>query len=180
MMAPDAYSKSSIPQAMAAINMRLNPGQHQAQDNLNTEHNVTINDQALIRVSRDKSQHDDSYSPTPEGIHQDNTEISSVTLIGRYNITRGGESRLWSLETPTGNYDEDDFRSGSMEDKLILNYALQQPWETLYFNDRKLKHEARAFYGGDKATRDVIVNFIRKPLKDGTDVKLRLEGFVPV
>ena len=67
-----------------------------------------------------------------------------------------------------------------MQDKLILNYALQHPWETLYFNDRKLKHEARVFYGGDKATRDVIVNFIRKPLKDGTDVKLRLEGFVPV
>ena len=180
MMAPDAYSKSSLPQAMAAINMILLPAQHQAQDNINTEHNVNINDQILIRVSRDKTEQDDSLSPTPEGVHQDNTEISSVTLIGRYNVTQGGESRLWSLETPTGNYDEDDFRSGSLDDKLILNYALQYPWETIFFNDRKLKHEARAFFGGEKTTRDVIVNFMRKPLKDGTDVKLRLEGFVPV
>ena len=120
-MAPDAYSKSSLPQAMAAINMVLLPSHHQAQDNLATEHNVTINDQILIRVSRDKSQHDDSYSPTPEGIHQDNTEISSVTLIGRYNVTQGGESRLWSLETPTGNCDEDDFRSGSLVARLCQN-----------------------------------------------------------
>ena len=109
-MAPDAYSKSSLPLAMVAINMVFLPSRHQAQENLVTEHNVTINDQVLIRVSRDKSQHDDSYSPTPEGIHQDNTEISSLILISRYNVTQGGESRLWSLKTPTGNYSEADFR----------------------------------------------------------------------
>ena len=95
----------------------------------------------------------------------------------RYNVTEGGETRLWSLETPTGNYDEDDFRSGKMDENLILNHVLKDPWETVYFNDRKVKHEARAFSGGDLSTRDVIVNFMRKPLKDGTDKKLRLENF---
>ena len=80
----------------------------------------------------------------------------------RYNVTEGGETRLWSLETPTGNYDEDDFRSGKMDENLILNHVLKDPWETVYFNDRKVKHEARAFSGGEKSTRDVIVNFMRQ------------------
>ena len=84
---------------------------------------------------------DEFRSPTPEGIHQDNTEISSVTLIGRYNVTSGGESRLWNLDTPTGNYNEDDFKVGKMNGNLILNHALKDPWETLFFNDRQLKHE---------------------------------------
>ena len=95
-------------------------------------------------------------------------------------MSQGGETRLWTLDTPTGNYDEDDFRSGKMDDNLILNHVLKDPWETVYFNDRKLKHEARAFSGGKKSTRDVIVNFMRKPLKDGSDKKLRLENFVSI
>jgi len=80
---------------------------------------------------------DQFHSPTPEGIHQDNTEISGVTMIGRYNVTRGGETRLWSLDTSTGNYDEKDFKSGRMNGNLLLNHALKDPWETVYFNDRK-------------------------------------------
>ena len=179
-MAPDCYAQSTVPRAMAAINMRLLPEFHHPQDNLNIRHNVTINDQALIRIQRDVAKHDVSFSPTPEGIHQDNTEVSTVTLVGRYNITEGGESRLWRLEALTGNYDEEDFKAGKMEDNLLFNQALEDPWETLVFNDRKIKHEARAFSGGKTTTRDVIVNFMRKPLADGKDVKLRFEEFVPV
>ena len=164
---------------MAAINMHLSPEKHHNQENLNISHPVTINDQLLARVNRDESTGDE-YSPTPEGVHQDNTEISSVTLVGRQNVTHGGESRLWSLDTPTGNYDEDKFRSGIMGTQLKMDYALQGPWETIYFNDRKLKHEARPFYGPGGTTRDVIINFTRKPLLDGTDVKLELEEFVPI
>jgi len=175
----DSYSRSSLPMAMATMNMMLLPKVHHPQENINTGHNVTIDDQVLIRITRDSSQ-DDSYSPTPEGIHQDNTELSSITLIGRYNVTQGGETRIWTLEAPTGNYDEDDFKSGSMDHNLLLNKALTDPWETVIFNDRKVKHEARAFSGGQQSARDVIVNFMRKPLSDGTDVKLRLEGFVPI
>ena len=73
--------------AMATMNMMLLPKVHHPQENINTDHNVTIDDQVLIRITRDSSQ-DDSYSPTPEGIHQDNTELSSITLIGRYNVTQ--------------------------------------------------------------------------------------------
>ena len=32
-----------------------------------------------------------------------------------------------------------------------------------------VKHEARAFDGSRPCSRDVIVNFIRKPLADGSD-----------
>lgn len=176
-MPPDVYSRSSIPNAMAAINMKLLPKKYHEQENINLEHPVTINDQLLIRVQK-KSDQSDVYSPTPEGIHQDNTEISSVTLINRFDVTHGGETRLWSNDTPAGNYTEDEFHQ--MGDKLILDYPLQHQWESVFFNDRVLKHEARAFHGGNIATRDVLVNFIRKPLKDGTDVKFSMERFVSI
>ena len=83
MMAPDIYAESTIPFSMTTINKMILPEVHHYQENLNMVHSVTINDQTLIRITRNKSKHDDSYSPTPEGIHQDNTEISSVTLINR-------------------------------------------------------------------------------------------------
>ena len=121
--------------ALARINLFLSPEVHHPQENLNTDHEITIDDQILIRTSR-KSEEEDTYSPTPEGIHQDNTEISSVILVGRYNITHGGQSRLWTLDAPTGNYDEDWFRSGAMNKYLILDHALEESWEAIYFNDR--------------------------------------------
>ena len=74
---------------MARINMILNPEVHQPQDNININNEITIDDQILIRTSRYPSQ-GSHVSPTPEGRHQDNTEISSVTMIGRYNVTGGG------------------------------------------------------------------------------------------
>ena len=49
-----------------------------------------------------------------------------------------------------------------MDENLILNHVLKEPWETVYFNDRRLKHEARAFSGGERSTRDVIVNLMRE------------------
>ena len=35
-----------------------------------------------------------------------------------------------------GNYDEDWFKSGAMNKYLLLDYALEDPWEAIYFNDR--------------------------------------------
>jgi len=177
-LTPDVYSRSSIPAAMAAISMKLLPKKYHAVGNIDAEHPVTINDQVLMRVQHKSNKSDAECSPTPEGIHQDNTEISSVTLINRFHVTHGGESRLWTLDAPTGNYKDEDFHT--MKDTLVLDYPLQHQWESVFFNDRILKHEARAFYGGEKATRDVLVNFIRKPLKDGTDVKLSMESFVSI
>ena len=161
-MPPDLFVSNTVSLAMARLNMFLAPEVHQPQENINIDNEITIDDQILIRTSRFPSQ-GSHVSPTPEGRHQDNTEISSVTMIGRYNVTGGGETRLWDITAPTGNYNEEEFRRGEMDDKLILNHSLTQPWETVYFSDRKLKHEARAVTGEGTGpwVRDVIVNFIR-------------------
>ena len=71
--------------------------------------------------------------------------------------------------------------------------TLKDPWETVLFNDRALKHEVEAFDGDRPCSRCVIVGsawkstseeaprtlisaqvqLTRKPLKDGTDTMLR-------
>eukprot|EP00969_Alexandrium_andersonii_P221136 9766410-Alexandrium_andersonii.AAC.1 len=35
--------------------------------------------------------------------------------------------------------------------------TLPRPWETVYFNDREVKHEARGFDGQRPCKRDVLV-----------------------
>ena len=100
-MPPHRYKRSSVSRALARINFFLSPERHHPQENLNTDHEIVIDDQLLIRTTR-KSEEEDIYSPTPEGIHQDSTEISSVVMVGRYNVTHGGQSRLWTLDAPTG------------------------------------------------------------------------------
>jgi len=179
---PKEYAaESSVPQAMAALNSCFNPEKHQPQGNLSHEHKDTINDQVLVRIHRMPGT-DDDFSPTPEGIHQDNTELTSVTMIGLHGVKTGGESRLWSLDTPTGNYAEDYFQAikDTLVDNLLLDHTLRDPWETLLFNDRMVKHEARAFDGKRPCHRDVIVSFVRKPLKDGTDLKIVNNTIVPI
>ncbi len=177
-MAPDTYSKSSIPTAMAKIIDFLNPKIHHYQSNLSSTSSCTINDQILIRVSKRDECDDNVSEPTPEGIHQDGTEVSSVTLIHRENVLKekGSESRIWNLKQPIGHYATD----GGDDDQgfwsnCLFNKALDSPWETIIFNDRKVKHEAREFHKAIKnlpAYRDVIVNFVRKPLLDGSDKML--------
>ena len=162
--------------AMALLNAQLLPEIHHPQGNIDHEHKTTVNDQLLIRTTR-MLQADESYSPTPEGIHQDNTEISSVTLIGRKGVESGGESRVWRLEATTGNYSEDDYNKDYMKTNLIRSYSLQNPWETVYFNDRVVKHEARAFDGERPCNRDFILNFLRKILKGGEDKKM-VNGYI--
>lgn len=68
---------------------------------------------------------------------------------------------------------------------LQRQVILASHWSILYILccdwSRKIKHEARAAYGagrpGDRV-RDVIVNFIRKPVKDGSDVFLEREQII--
>ena len=129
-MPPHLFVRSSVSLALARVNMILTPETHQPQDNINIDNEIIINDQLLIRTSRYPAD-EEEYSPTPEGRHQDNTEISSVTMIGRYNVTGGGETRLWDITAPTGNYDEQEFSRGEMDNKLILDHSLTQPWETV-------------------------------------------------
>ena len=57
--------KLSLPDAMAFFNLLMNPKIHHLQCNLNTENEITINDQLLIRIKKDKNKMDEKYSPTP-------------------------------------------------------------------------------------------------------------------
>ena len=122
-----------------------------------------------------------------EGVHQDGTEISSVTLVNLHNVRTdiGSESRIWTLDQPIGNYNSTEFgkldgtpAEGFSWDKCIFNKMLTTPWETVLFNDRMVKHEVRAFLQKDETRpshRDVIISFLRKPHVDGSDKKL-VEG----
>ena len=183
-MPPRPYAESTVPRAIAKLNLYLEPSSHVPQSNLKMDSEETINDQVLIRVNKYASHHPSSMSagpppePTPEGIHQDGTEISSVTMVNCHN-TRGCDSRIWDLSQPTGNYDSSAFEAlnakasdGFSWDKCIFNRPLQSQWETVIFNDRKVKHEARKFFAensDEHCHRDVIVNFVRKPVLDGSD-----------
>ena len=95
-------------------------------------------------------------------------------------------SRIWKLDQPAGNYDSKVFGQldeisdlpaleGFSWDNCLFNEALDSPWETIIFNDRKVKHEVRGFYPKDEnkpSYRDVIVNFVRKPLSNGADEQM--------
>ena len=187
---PQSFAASSIPRAIARFNAFMEPSAHHFQSNLNTDDDITINDIILIRVNKFGSQHPRILTdpgvvqaePTPEGIHQDGTEISSVTMIQCHN-TSGCDSRLWKLNQPTGNYHSSQYGELDGEstddsfswDNCLLNKSLSDPWETIVFNDRIVKHEARKFLPliddeeHNICHRDVIVNFVRKPLLDGSD-----------
>lgn len=171
---PAIYKDSSVPTALANLNALLMKDlRHGPQPNLKESSSSIINDQLLIKITKSS---DNEESPTPEGVHQDGTELSSITLINRKGVQSGGESRLWSLKAPTGNYDgvgvnghpistPSDFRW----DNSLANITLTDPLETLFFFDRKIKHEARAFDGKRPCHRSVLVQFIRKPVVDGSD-----------
>ena len=79
---------------MVKLHDYFQPASHQHQSNLNQNSKTTLDDQVLIRISKD----DENAEPTPEGIHQDGTEISSITLVGRKNVLKGRTSNfLYSL-----------------------------------------------------------------------------------
>ena len=66
-------------------------------------------------------------------------------------------------------------RDGFSWGNCLFDKALESPWETIYFNDRMVKHEVRPFHReagrSGPCHREVIVNFVRKPLSDGSDFR---------
>ena len=198
---PSSYANSTVATAMAALNSQLLPNVHHPQPNINIDSHTVIDDQALIRINQHVAEEAEA---TPEGVHQDGTELSSVTMVQRQNVGGGGESRIWSLKQPLGQYASEEFgviasgpsqvqvqagglgagvTLGSFDwNNCLLNRPLLSTWETVIFNDRMVKHEARPFVRGSghgtACRRDVIVNFIRKPLKDGSDKQRRPDGSI--
>ena len=58
----------------------FSPAVHEPQSNLMADHPLTLHDQVLIRITREQDM-DDRYSPTPEGVHQDGTQVSGTHLF---------------------------------------------------------------------------------------------------
>ena len=98
-------------------------------------------------------------------------------MVGRHEVKSGGESRIWKLQAPSGYYGDDEFESLKSNGLLLFDKALKDPWESIFFDNRRVKHEARYFRCNGTCHRDVIVNFGRKPLSDGVDT-VEVNGMV--
>ena len=99
---PESYALSSIPGVLSRVNSIIidfnKP--HEPQPKINHLSSSLILDQLLIKINKTTSGEE---SPTPEVVHQDGTEVSSVTLIQRKGVQSGGESLFWSKEAPKAN-----------------------------------------------------------------------------
>ena len=71
------FGHTGIPELLGRIITEITPHVHEAQPNLMVDHPLTVLDQLLIRITRTNNM-DEGYSPTPEGIHQDNTQVSGT------------------------------------------------------------------------------------------------------
>ena len=108
--------------------------------------------------------------PTPEGVHQDEQELVELTMVDRENMT-SAESRIWDLRQPNGQYNSYDERH------LLFKGTLRDPWDTLIFLDRKVKHVALPF---EPAISDlpchqsIMLHAVRQKYTD--DIKEKVES----
>ena len=71
------YGATTVPHATSKTMSNFLPFVHEPQSNLMADHPLTMHDQLLIRITREPNM-DDRYGPTPEGVHQDNTQVSGL------------------------------------------------------------------------------------------------------
>jgi len=88
---PKPYTNSSVTLATTRLMEMFIPEKFTDQSRTNIESKTVIQDQLLIRINNPVG---NLASPTPEGIHQDGTQITIVTLVGVHNVTQLRESRL--------------------------------------------------------------------------------------
>ena len=95
-MPPESYyALSSIPGALSHVNSIIIDSNKppEPQPRINHLSPSLILDQLLIKINKTTSGEE---SPTPEGVHQDGTEVSSITSIQRKGVESGGESLFWT------------------------------------------------------------------------------------
>jgi len=103
--------------------------------------------------------------PTPEGVHQDGAWAVMIQYIHSGNMGhRSGESRIYSLDQPSGQMTGEQSVRARRETRLVER-NLTTPFETLLINDRKVKHDNKPIIPADKtqyAFRDVHVIWARR------------------
>lgn len=107
--------------------------------------------------------------PGPEGVHQDDAEITAVIMMNRRNVLTGtGGNRVWSLQQACGKPSQADLAS----DRLLSSPMLLDRFDALFLLDRKVKHEACpigvapsdvAPRADSSAVRDVLTFEVRRP-----------------
>ena len=108
--------------------------------------------------------------PGPEGVHQDDAELTVVMLVRRHNVARdSGASRVWSLDQPCGKPRADD---AALPGRLLASTVLTERFDTLLVADRAVKHEVRpittARAEAGEAERDVLTFEVRRPRGSST------------
>lgn len=93
--------------------------------------------------------------PTPEGIHRDEIDFGAIHLMSKSN-TEGGLSRV---------YDNDS--------KLIAEFCLEDPMDTMFWADQLVLHSVTPIYAVDdrhSAVRDILIlGYTCKPGLSPTD-----------
>ncbi|HUI62478.1 MAG TPA: 2OG-Fe dioxygenase family protein [Steroidobacteraceae bacterium] len=78
--------------------------------------------------------------PTPEGAHRDGVDFVALLLVRRHNV-RGGESRVFDANGPTG-----------------VRFTMQEPWSALLMDDARVIHETTPIQpNGESGVRDTLV-----------------------
>ena len=86
---------------------------------------------AAVTLTTDK-QYDGDGDPGPEGVHQDNCELTAVVLMDRRNVASGGGNRVWTLDQGFGKPDATD----AATPRLLTSLTLLEPLDTLFVLDR--------------------------------------------
>lgn len=77
--------------------------------------------------------------PGPEGTHVDGATVAMLVVMRRDNLKpQTGGTRIWSSEQPTGKPTQEDLES----EKLLYTWKPGQKFDTLFFLDENVKHEA--------------------------------------
>lgn len=88
--------------------------------------------------------------PAPEGVHRDGYHFGSIHLMRRENV-RGAENHIYDLEK-----------------RMIAKRTLQEPMDSIYFDDAAIFHGVSPFaaeLAHKRATRDMLI-LLYQPLRE--------------
>jgi len=129
-----------------------------------------MSDHFCIRINK-KPEDSSMAQPSPEGVHQDGSDIIMISFMNRENVDPStGQSRIWTMDQPSGPYPEEEF--ASIRHKCLTDMVMSEPFETLLAIDSLVKHEARSIKPVIKdlpCSRDVIVQWTRTARISGCD-----------